>query len=296
MIEFSATVDRASFDRTINGLKAFDKARGLTVKFIAHDAMRAWVKDMMKYTAPWANGTPGTGLKQRGAGHAAVVFDLLGGRRAAGAKTIGAFGVIDEAKIGRTFDDKLSGHPIVVLKSGAVFGVDRALFRPDASQDEMHKHHVSLRGKNGRVSQAGSRDRKVGRWKFINKMFVRKPVLESYIESVKARVGSLKAGWLPALYHYAALSNGSVGRIPQWISGQAIRAGSFGGNMSDRGDGSIFSVNTAHHSRAIRRDTVLYAQKKQERSMKAFGEKRVQRLCDQFNAGQRPVAQTKAAA
>ena len=316
MIEFSATIDRASFDRTINGLKAFDKARGLTVKFIAHDVMRAWVKDMMKYTAPWADNTPGLGLAQRDVGRGAVGKDLLGHKELfKNTRRTGVFREADGPAIERhwmwstasrskkttmaatqTGYSQYAGKRGAKLVGGAILVIDEYMWRPEASMSEMEEFHKKYRNSRGRTTAAGSWSKDVGRWKPMGLMFVNKDRIQSYMHSVQKRVGSLKAGWLPALYHYASLSNGSVGKITQWIGRQSVRAGSFGGTMSDRGDGSIFSANTAHHSRAIRRDTVLYAQKKQERSMKAFGEKRVQRLCDQFNSGQKPVAQTRSAA
>lgn len=297
MLTVSASVDRTSLQRTLQGLRAFDKAQGLDVRFICFDLMRAWVLDMVKYSAPWGGGSaPGNSKAQRNTGQAAITFDLFGGSKMHGRKTLGAFGIYDDAKVAKTFNDKLSGHPIIVLKSGAVFGMDKALFRPEANEVEMHQHHMALRGKNGRVSQAGARDRRVGRWKFFDKMFVRKATAMSYLKSVQDRVGTLKAGWLPALYRYASLSNGSQGRLPQWIKRQSIPSGGSSGMMDATGNGAIYAWNTAPHSRAIRESQVTFTQRKQENSMRRFGAKRIQRLCDQFNAGRVPTPLLKSAA
>lgn len=287
MLTLSASVDRTSLMHTIGALAAQGKAQGLTVRFVCLDVMRSWILKAIKVTPPWSKGgKPGNSKAQQRTGEAAVAFDLFGGSVFQGKRTVGVFGVLEPGSIKRTFDDRLSGHPIIVLKNGAMFGVDRALYRPDAGVGTMRAHHLKFRGKNGHVSSAGASDRRIGRWKFIDKMFVNKPLVEGYKESVQNRVGSLKAGWLPALHHYAYMCNGSTGRLPQWIK-RNVGAGSFGGIMDQTGNGTLYAENTAHHSGGIRKDAMIFARNQAEKEMRRFASVRLQRLADQFNRGQR---------
>lgn len=86
-----------------------------------------------------------------------------------------------------------------VTKDGKVYGTERELLRPDASWPQMRAHHAKYRTKWGRVTQAGTRTRDIGRWKFVDKMVVGVDVFHSYIHQRQSWVGNAKAGWLKAL-------------------------------------------------------------------------------------------------
>lgn len=291
MIAINATIDKTGLKKAIDGLAAMGQAEGLTVQFVCWDVMRAWTLDMMTYTPPWANGKPGNTLAQRNAGRKAITYDLMGN---SGAR--GILGSIDnKMQAWMDWNDKLPDQTLIKLKSGAIYLVDRNLYRPGAGFSEIYAHHLKYRNQNGRVTKAGQRDRKIGRWKSVDKFFTEKKTVRDYVKHVQARVGSLKAGWIPALNHWASLSRGSTGRLRGWILEQN-REGSSGGMVDKSGNGSIYSLNSAHHSKAIRTSTANFVRDKQEKNMTRFAKYRIQRLCDQFNKGQNPTPDKRSAA
>jgi hypothetical protein len=107
-----------------------------------------------------------------------------------------------------------------VNRQGEVYGVDRTLYRPDATLETLAEFHQKNRLANGRTTDAGTFTRDIGRWKFITKLIVPKDVLTEYIEVVKARVGRGKGGWAAGVI---ALG----GEVPGWIEVHARTAGTF---------------------------------------------------------------------
>ena len=83
-------------------------------------------------------------------------------------------------------------------RQGNVYGVDEELFAPHATRDQMEKHHRKFRDKRGRVTTAGSADKIVGRWKWIQKLVTSEPIQKTYIKAKKLMVGQAKGGWADA--------------------------------------------------------------------------------------------------
>jgi len=267
MLTISAELDRTGLMKTISGLAAMGKSTGLTARFLCWDVMRAWCLDMVKRTAPWAGeGTLGTYAAQKKAGFGAVQKDIDRAFARNEKRTVAAW-----ERDGTRF--------VKIKESGVVFSVPGELWEPDIEQ-----RHKRLRTAKGRVPRQQ------------RQAWVDPQKLKEYTKAVQSRVGALKAGWIPSLYHYASLSRGSTGRLPQWILGQGKKMGGYSGNMSDNGNGSISAENTAPHSKAIRRDTVEYSRKLQQKNLERFGKVRIQRLCDQFNGGKTPKAELRSAA
>ena len=304
--------------RCISALSAYGRAQGLTVRFVCWDVMRSWVIDMIKYTSPWASGVPGNSLNQRDAGYGAIGKDLLGYKQLfSNRRSQGLFRAADGPAVERTWlwsaaknsssgsvkmvatqtsYGRLIGKRGVKFHGGAVLVVDETMWKPQADIQEMQDFHLRYRRKDGRVSSAGSWSKDVGRWKPIGMMFVNQQGITQYIKHVKKRVGSLKAGWIPALFHYASLCRGSIGRLQQWILGQSVKAGGFGGNMDVTGNGFIYADNTAHHSRAIRTSAAELCRDKQGKNLNRFARYRLERLIKQFNSGSipKPILQATA--
>lgn len=102
---------------------------------------------------------------------------------------------------------------LFTTKDGRIFGSERSLFRPDASVEAMHDHHAKY-WKNGRMSQAGTRTRDIGRWKFVDKMVVSKQALETFFRYQAEKTGTLAAGWIPAANKFGVT-------VPGWLRGQS---------------------------------------------------------------------------
>lgn len=258
MITINANVDRTRLTKTMAALAQFGKAEGLTVQFVCWDVMRAIMLDMIKRTAPWADaGVVGQYAAQKKTGQGAVRNDL--DRAFADADRVVKF-------------DRNGQTMVRVKETGIVYPIDSAMWKPN-----IKSYHLSVRNRKGRVKR-----QKRQAWVSFKD-------LAAYRKDVQSRVGSLKAGWIPALYHFASLSKGSTGRIPQWVTRQSLKAGGYGGNMRSDGNGAIYAENTAHHSDAIRQDTVAWVVRYNGNKLNKFSRYRVQRLCDQFNRGKAPT-------
>lgn len=107
-----------------------------------------------------------------------------------------------------------------VNKQGVVYGVDKTLYRPDATLDEISEFHQKQRLANGRVTDAGTMTRNIGRWKFLTKLIVPKETLAEYIAGVQDRLGRAKGGWAKG-----PIALGS--KVSQWIGVHARTAGEF---------------------------------------------------------------------
>jgi len=145
-------------------------------------------------------------------------------------------------------------------QSGAVFGIEKALYRPNAGISEMNQHHLKYRSETtGRVTRAGSYTKDIGRWKFVDKMYVTQATLKAYIKFVAASVGSLKSGWAVAATRF---KGGKA--LPSWVLAHGNDNGSVTDAMKENGDGHILFANeTPYASRwASINEFVLGSQKK----------------------------------
>lgn len=159
------------------------------------------LRDAMKLTPPMGDAPITETLDvQRAIGERAIKRDLLGGRDGAwtdpkaGIFTALKQSFIESAEFGKV-DDTVK---LWVTKSGDVYGVEKSLYRPNASFSEMREHHKKHRRKDGRVTSAGAHTRNIGRWKFANRMVVSKETFGWYIKDVFARVFTAKSGWVYA--------------------------------------------------------------------------------------------------
>ncbi|MGA3170365.1 MAG: hypothetical protein ABSE62_05070 [Chthoniobacteraceae bacterium] len=150
-------------------------------------------------------------------GEGAIHRDLVGGR---GAAWEGIFMPLSPWIVANVFEG-MNADRLWVTAKGDVFGMEKFLFKPDASFGEMSAHHQKYRDSRGRVTTAGKRTRDIGRWKFIDKMGVKRRNFVSYFMKVRKRVGIAKGGWAAA----AAAVGGTRG-MPAWVTGhKSTRAG-----------------------------------------------------------------------
>ena len=192
--------------------------RGKT-RNVLKEVARAFVKDCMKMTPPFGDRPVKESWKtQRDIGMAAIKLDLFGGRRGSLGKTkrVGVFETMPKAWLQKVIDERGEDFQETVYwhdKSGKAYGAERKLFKPSANQSEMREHHKKY-FRNGRMSAAGTKDRRIGRWVWIDKMIVPPEAADQYLKLMQSRVGNAKAGWMQAA---TALG---VKSIPQWISRQ----------------------------------------------------------------------------
>ena len=157
-------------------------------------------------------------------GEKAITRDLVGGRSSSAVhsrRRIGIFGIIGDAmniKAGFAWYKTGKSVRLFVGKDGYAYGTEKSYFRPDASQTDMRSFHKKF-FVNGKMSSAGSRDRSIGRWKFLDKMFVSEDAMNSYKETVLKKVGIAKAGWASCALKLKKVNKGSlIAGFPKWVT------------------------------------------------------------------------------
>jgi len=151
-------------------------------------------------------------------GEKAITRDLRGGSLSS-KKRAGIFGSADFSnEEGFAWYATGPNVRLFITKDGRVYGTDKSYFRPDASQSDMRDWHKS-KFRNGKMSAAGASSRDIGRWKFIEKMFVDKPTLDRYVDSQIKKVGWAKAGWAACAKELRRVTKGSPTRgIPRFVT------------------------------------------------------------------------------
>jgi hypothetical protein len=199
-------------------------------KELVDSEARGFVRDAVQSTPPFYSraaptlDNPGkwetvTGTEAKKAGEVAIKTDLTGGRRGAGTVRGGIITTMDDALFESALNYKKTQNVrLFIRKDGTVYGTDRSLFKPDATTATLHDHHKALY-KNGRMTSAGGRDRSIGRWKFVDKMVVKKKTLETYLKETYKKVGILCSGW-------AAAADKLNVRLPLWIKRHGTSNGS----------------------------------------------------------------------
>ena len=166
----------------------------------------------------------GADEKAKLTGEKAITRDLVGGRSSSAVhsqRRIGIFGIIGDAmNIAGGYAWYKTGENVrlFVGKDGYAYGTEKSYFRPDASMTDMRSFHKKF-FVNGKMSSAGSRDRTIGRWKFLDKMFVSESTMNAYKESVLKKVGIAKAGWASCALKLKKVNKGSLtAGFPKWVT------------------------------------------------------------------------------
>lgn len=145
-------------------------------------------------------------------GTSAVARDLLGGK-----KRYGIFAPITDFMAANAEENSTGTIRLFTKKNGDVYGTDKAHFRQFATMGSMRLIHKKA-FKNGRSSSAGTSDRKIGRWVFIDKYFVPPGQLSEYIAAQQAKVGIAKSGWAACAKQLKTGKGSPTRGIPRWVT------------------------------------------------------------------------------
>jgi hypothetical protein len=157
----------------------------------------------------------GDNNKARETGEKAITGDLIGRKRRVG--IFGAIGAAMSEEGGYSWYKTGDNVRLFVGKDGFAYGTEKMMFRPDASTSEMRAFHKK-NFVNGKMSSAGSKARNIGRWKFLDKMFVSKETLDEYIQKAIKKVGIAKAGWANCALQLKKVNKGKLTQgIPPWV-------------------------------------------------------------------------------
>ena len=162
--------------------------------------------------------------KAKLAGEKAITRDLVGGRSSSAVhsrRSVGIFGIIGSAmdiKGGYAWYKTGENVRLFIGKDGYAYGTEKSYFRPEASETDMRSFHKKF-FVDGKMSSAGSRTKNVGRWKFLDKMFVSEATMNTYKESVLKKVGIAKAGWASCALKLKKVNKGSLtAGFPKWVT------------------------------------------------------------------------------
>lgn len=191
-------------------MKDYAEIREVTIPDAVSVSARLLCVELARRTQPF-----GDDNKARETGEKAITGDLIGRKR-----RVGIFGAIGPAMTeadGYSWYKTGDNVRLFVGKDGFAYGTEKTMFRPDASGSEMRAFHKK-NFVNGKASSAGSYTRNIGRWKFLDKMFVSKETLDDYIKSTIKKVGIAKAGWANCALQLKKINKGKLtADIPPWV-------------------------------------------------------------------------------
>lgn len=196
----SLVIDTTRFRSALQKFASLSKKGPIEV---VKQQAKLFIRDVVRVTPP-AQGSL-TGAKQRG--EATLNADISHIFVGLNPQLFAAF----EAMGGRQDRRQLT------TKDGRVFVSDRDVL---ISAGSMASFHRRQRGKNGRVTTAGTRDRNIGRSRDHVRGVVPQSALRNYRRSMMRTVGILAGGW-----------NASASRLgqslPAWITRHGTGRGSF---------------------------------------------------------------------
>lgn len=179
---------------TVRLQRAFKRFSNEDKKLVLDQVVRkdaiGFVRDVLAITPPGSGGRP---LTSGSKGEAAVEA----GRNKIRKDLLQIIAPLPDDVINKalSYDKGLSDNVrLWVNKAKKVYGVERALFRPDATIEMLYDHHRRY-FKNGRMTKAGTYTRDIGRWKFIDRMVVRESTWLQYLDYVYEKMGTLAGAW-----------------------------------------------------------------------------------------------------
>lgn len=258
MSEAGISLDRARWKRELD---EFERRTGLDRAWVLRNSFRMLVNDLVRFTYP-------KNLKQ---GKNRVSKDLR--------KIF--VPITDQMKL---LEGEVIGDQAVAFKTktGAVYGVDRDLFRPGASTEMMRPHHQRYRRKDGRVTSArggseqGRNTLNIGRWKFVDKMHVPERTFRKYEREVWGHIGRLKAGWLAAVVKFG-------GKAGEFVRRHSLREGSATDALDQRGNGYLEAVNRVPYARDKISGVLRFAEQRARRNLQYRLEKTLERAEKEYN-------------
>jgi hypothetical protein len=167
----------------------------------------------------------------------------------------------------------------VIEITGTATNIRRTLRRKDGTQyivdvdiidiggGQIASFHNAHRDARGRIQGSASKRNSatIGRNTARNKIWVPKEVYATYLQSLKARVGWAKAGWL---YGYHALGGQ---RAEAWVRRLGAHRGTFTDGRSDTTRPFVAVTNTSGWGRGPEADRVtLNAMRSRERAMDRY--------------------------
>jgi hypothetical protein len=134
-------------------------------------------------------------------------------------------------------------------RDGGMTVVQRDLYMPRATRQELGAFHQSKRGKYGRVEDKHEQMLSVGKWRILKKLVVPKELLTAYDDAAQGRVGRGKAGWALGVLRLG-------GRVAAWVARHAGATGQFKDGLATANP-SVEFINKSEWAKGGDQDRIM---------------------------------------
>jgi hypothetical protein len=220
-------------------MKRYADAKNISIPDAVMLNARLLCVELARRTQPF-----GASDSSKKAGEAAITRDLLG-KSGGGKARAGLFSPISAVMDDAVFYKKSTNVRLFVSKDGNVYGTDRSHFLPDATESTLRAFHKK-NFVNGRMSSAGGRTKNIGRWKFVDRLFVDAATLNNYLDATLKKVGIAKSGWASCASQLKKINKGRLTTgFPKWVLRhlEDFRSGEVKDNTANKNNPTVLLTN-----------------------------------------------------
>jgi hypothetical protein len=220
-------------------MKRYADAKNVSIPAAVMINARLLCVELARRTQPF-----GMSDSSKKAGEKAITRDLRG--KSGGSKArAGLFSPISAVMDDAVFYKKSTNVRLFVSKDGTVYGTDRSHFLPDATESTLRSFHKK-NFVNGRMSSAGGRTKNIGRWKFVDRLFVDAATLNNYLDATLKKVGIAKSGWASCASQLKKINKGRLtAGFPKWVLRHLkdFRSGEVQDNTANKNNPTVLLTN-----------------------------------------------------
>jgi hypothetical protein len=200
-----------------DSLHNLQKATGKDMEASLEWAGALSIAAAIRVTPPYAKFRPGGKLRSntkskldKEVGERAIMRDLFGGKSLGfSGKSRGIITIVPNAVYYQKQLNEDGVYELWTDKRGNTWGAEQRLVTQ--SMENIREVHEAARSKvTGRVSVAGSRDRRIGRSVFLDRIVTTFDAADRYLGIRNEQVGKTAAGWLPG-------ANALGVKTPRWV-------------------------------------------------------------------------------
>ena len=252
-------------------LRVLGESVGLSAQEMGWEEMRLSVNSAIKFTYP----------RKKADGARAIDRDLAKVFWATDGKTSSTSDMIV-----RTFKagDKYTG---VETGKGAIVFVETTKYLKGTSASKSTLNALHQNNRSGRTGKTRFvRSTKDGKRDVVGRTLVKGSNLRSYAASVRKRIGTQKAGWVPAGDHFSMKARAGQAKAASWIRGGKKLHGSYKDTIRKSGNGKLVAINSVPYwsdKKRVPLEKLVQgiAQKRLDRTVP----KKLDNLVERFNAG-----------
>lgn len=259
-------------------MKLLAQKVGITMRQVAYDEMRLALNNAIKFTQPSGGrkGQSASASKGKKEGYARIEADI---RK--------VFVNLDNREVNNVF--RLPGGELGVKMSGGGFyrvPADKNMGKHSASKYDRERNDQRNR-RTGRVFKLPTKaanEQRDGAL-YVNRPHAKDSQIKAHIRHARRKVGQMKAGWIPALQHFAQASHGRM-VVPAWVGNEPQQKMGASGGVIGKERGAIFAVNTTPYfgaKRELEIETLVHSIAQKSINRKLGMQRRLDALERQFN-------------